>query len=145
MIKNKYKKTTVDGVTMHEHRHVMQNILGRKLRKGEIVHHKNGIRHDNRPSNLQLIKNQAKHISLHNGTTNLFHGKKHSNKSRAKMSESHKIWEEKNKGHSSWNKGLTKTTHPQLSNAGANKGNAPWNKNKHYSRPDMIGNQYARK
>jgi hypothetical protein len=32
----------------------MQKILGRKLRKGETVHHKNGKRADNRPQNLEL-------------------------------------------------------------------------------------------
>lgn len=42
-----------------EHVFVMSGVLGRALRKGESVHHKNGIRHDNRPSNLELwIKHQ---------------------------------------------------------------------------------------
>lgn len=49
-----YKKIVANGKSVFEHRHIMEQMLGRPLRKGENVHHKNGQRLCNEPENLEL-------------------------------------------------------------------------------------------
>lgn len=49
-----YVRTQMAGRTILQHRWLMEGELGRELRPEETVHHKNGVRHDNRPENLEL-------------------------------------------------------------------------------------------
>jgi hypothetical protein len=49
-----YRVITVNGQRYLEHRWVMEQMIGRPLEPDEEVHHKNRVRNDNDPSNLEL-------------------------------------------------------------------------------------------
>lgn len=51
------------GHWMLEHRFVMEQHLGRKLAQGEVVHHINHIRDDNRIENLELCASPGRHVA----------------------------------------------------------------------------------
>ena len=48
-----------------EHRIVAEQMLGRKLKPGEVVHHIDGKKRNNSPDNLMVFANQAEHAKFH--------------------------------------------------------------------------------
>jgi len=59
------KKTTyLKYLGRHEHRIVAEKMLGRKLTSKDVVHHKDGDRHNNDPSNLEVM-NHSQHAIIH--------------------------------------------------------------------------------
>ena len=49
----------------HEHRVVAEQILGRELHKGEVVHHRDGNKRNNDPRNIVVFNSQAEHAHHH--------------------------------------------------------------------------------
>jgi len=47
------------------HRWKAEKILGRKLRQGEVVHHQNKIKIDNRYGNLKVFESRKAHQAYH--------------------------------------------------------------------------------
>ena len=65
----KYKAIKVEGVKIDEHRYIMEQHIGRKLSRSEVVHHKNGDKRDNRIENLEIMS-LSEHAKNHQkGTT----------------------------------------------------------------------------
>lgn len=62
--KEGYVRVRGAGKFQLEHRITADRALGRALKGGEVVHHINGIRSDNRPANL-LICTDAYHRLIH--------------------------------------------------------------------------------
>lgn len=48
-----------------EHIVVMEKLLGRPLKDGEVIHHINEDKTDNRPENLMLFESHSEHMKYH--------------------------------------------------------------------------------
>lgn len=53
------------GSNQLAHRKVAEKKLGRKLKAGEVVHHKDRNKQNNTPGNLWVFKNQEEHDRAH--------------------------------------------------------------------------------
>ncbi|MHA2086107.1 MAG: HNH endonuclease [Candidatus Thorarchaeota archaeon] len=47
------------------HRWAAERRMGRKLKPGEVVHHQNKIKTDNRSGNLEVFSSRAQHRAYH--------------------------------------------------------------------------------
>lgn len=59
------KRKASFGRRVYEHQAVAESKLGRKLREGEVVHHINLRRGDNRPENIMVFMDNSKHMLCH--------------------------------------------------------------------------------
>ncbi len=73
---NKYKVRKVNGKNIGEHRLKMEIHIGRKLTKGEVVHHIDGNKSNNSIDNLILFPTKKAHTKYHheNGDLRLMAG-----------------------------------------------------------------------
>ncbi len=59
-----YIRIKVNGVHVLEHRYIMEQLLGRKLERNEIIHHIDGDVTNNNPDNL-MVEGSSEHKRYH--------------------------------------------------------------------------------
>ena len=91
--KNNYKYTTIGGKQIRIHRFVMQKHLGRELLSSELVHHKDGNKHNNDITNLEIVS-RARHALLHKDS--LKTAQKHNTKHNVDLVELKNLYEQEN-------------------------------------------------
>lgn len=60
-----YPASQINGVKKFDHVRIAEEVLGRPLPPGAVVHHANGVRDDNRKENLVICPSRAYHNLLH--------------------------------------------------------------------------------
>lgn len=76
-----------DGYVL-EHRLVAEKMIGRYLEKSERVHHIDGVKTNNTPENLVVLRNQSEHVNLPGHGTDALHKWRRENPEAAKKSAS---------------------------------------------------------
>ena len=64
-----YMRININGKRVLQHRYIMEQHLGRKLKEKELIHHLNHIKTDNRIENLELISSHSKHFKKYHSDT----------------------------------------------------------------------------
>ncbi len=64
-MRNGYTRTYSFGRQAYTHRAVVEQHIGRRLARREVVHHINRDKSDNRIENLQLLPDQSVHAAIH--------------------------------------------------------------------------------
>lgn len=60
-----YRSVWVRGKANKEHRAMVEEALSQPLQPGEVVHHANGDKHDNRLENFEVCVDNAEHTAGH--------------------------------------------------------------------------------
>ena len=60
-----YRLIRVGELWLPEHKLIVESYIGRMLENGEVIHHINGNKEDNKIGNLMLFPNQREHNKFH--------------------------------------------------------------------------------